>query len=792
MRPFRHFNAESLDAAISILNTYKERAQVVAGGTDLLGIFKDDIHAVYPEILVNIKTITGLSYINEDTDGLKIGALTKLHQIETNQVINEKHPMLAEAAHAVASPQIKNMGTISGNICQEMRCWYYRYPENMFHCTRKGGKFCNALTGENRYHSIFGAVRVDDPPCSLNCPATVNVPSYLSKIREGDFFGAVETLLAANPLPAITGRVCPHFCEEECNRGEFDEAVSIRSIERFMGDYILLNAKEIIKPPEIDTGNRVAIVGSGPAGLSAAYYLRRLGHNVVVYDRMEEPGGMLTYGIPAYRLPKDVVRHHVKALRDAGIEFRLKTDVGNKIILYDLKKDFDSIFLASGAWKQPSIGIENEGLTKSGLEFLTNVNLGVKEVPEKRVVVIGGGNVAVDVGITALRLGAEQVTLVCLESREGMPALELEVEQALEEGIKLMPSWGPLKVLESNGKVAGIELVRCTSVFDDECRFSPTFDRAVKQTIAADQIIMAVGQKTNFTFLDPELPLKIERDLIAVDEDTQETSIPGVFAGGDVTSGPATVIQAIAAGRRAAEAIDRYFKGVEKQEEEKDERRASPLLKFNSDYLIRTNRAKRQQLPISERNISSEDDFGLDQSEIETEANRCFNCGCVAVSPSDIAPALIALDAKIKTTKRTIEAEDFFAAKPMKSTILDPDELVTEIQIPAPKPGSETSYSKFRIRKSIDFPIVSVATVFNMDSGKINEARIVLGAVAPVPLRVKEVEYFLKGKEIGEEVAEEASAIAVKGANPLAMNEYKVQIVKALVKRAILAVAAQV
>jgi NADPH-dependent glutamate synthase beta subunit-like oxidoreductase/CO/xanthine dehydrogenase FAD-binding subunit len=789
MKAFRHFNADSLDAAVSILDKYRGKAQVVAGGTDLLGTLKDRVHFAYPEVIVNVKTIKDLEYIKEDAEGLKIGSLTKLRELVTDRTINEKYRLLAEAASSVASPQIRNMGTIGGNICQETRCWYYRNPENVFYCTRKGGKVCNALTGENRYHSIFKAARVSEVPCSSKCPVTTDIPSYMERIRAGDLPGAAKILIRANPLPAITGRVCPHFCEEGCNRDEFDEAVSIRDIERFMGDYILENAGEIIKTPDIDSGKSVAIIGSGPAGLSAAYYLRMSGQSVTVFDRMEEAGGMLAYGIPSYRLSNDVVRRQVAALKNAGIEFKLKIDVGEDITLDDLKKDFDGLFLASGAWSQPSIGLKGEELTKSGLEFLSNIKQGVKEVPGKKVLVIGGGNVAVDVGISALRLGAEEVTLVCLESREEMPALGWEIEQALEEGINLMTSWGPSRVLESDGKVTGIELVRCVSVFDDAGNFAPAFDDSVKETLESDQIMLAVGQKTDLSFIDPELSLKVRDGLIEVDQETQETNVPGIFAGGDVTSGPATVVEAIASGQRAATALSRYLQGAGAQNEEMENPVSESLLNFNSDYLKRTTRVAMPEIPREKRNITDEDALGLDLKDVEMEANRCFNCGCVAVNPSDIAPALIALDAKIKTTKRIVEAEEFFAVRPMKSTILDPDELVIEIQIPGTKPGNEPAYSKFRIRKSIDFPIVSVASLFFMDSGKIHDARIVLGAVAPVPLRIKEAEDFLKGKEVNQEVAEKAAIIAVKGAIPLARNDYKVQITRTLVKRSILALA---
>jgi NADPH-dependent glutamate synthase beta subunit-like oxidoreductase len=550
-----------------------------------------------------------------------------------------------------------------------------------------------------------------------------------------------------------------------------------------MGDYILEKANEIIKPTKTDTNKRVAIIGSGPAGLSAAYFLRMSGHRVTVFDRMEEPGGMLTYGIPAYRLPKDIVRCVIKMIENTGVEFKLKVNVGVK----DLKKDFDSVFLASGAWRQPSIGLEGEELTKSGLEFLTHVNCGVQEVPGKRVLVVGGGNVAVDVGITALRLGAEQVTLVCLESREEMPALEWEIEQAIEEGVKLMPSWGPCRVLQSDGKVKGIELVRCTSVFDNEGHFVPTFDNTIKEKVEVDQIIMAVGQTTDLSFIDPELSLKIDRGLIVVDQETKETNIPGIFAGGDIATGPATVIEAISVGRRGAITIDLYLRGAEAQAEAKEEKTAKPFLKFNSEYLKRTDRVKISKLPLSERNIEVEDIFGLSLNEIEMEANRCFNCGCVAVNSSDIAVALLALDAKIKIAGsrgiRIIPIAEFCGS--LRNS-LERDEIVTEIQIPKPLGQAKQTFLKFTLRKPIDFAIVSLASVIHVEGGVCKAASISLGAVAPIPIRAVEAEQAIKGKVINALTAGEAAEAAVRDTVTLSMNAYKVEITKTLVKRAIL------
>ena len=457
--------------------------------------------------------------------------------------------------------------------------------------------------------------------------------------------------------------------------------------------------------------------------------------------------------------------------------------------LEDLRKDFDGVFLATGAWVQPSIGTKGEALTKSGLEFLTNVSLGVKEIPKRRVLVIGGGSVAVDVGITALRLGAQEVVLACLECREEMPAFEEEIEQALEEGIKLMPSWGPIRVLETDGQVTGVELRRCTSVFDENACFAPTFDDSDTETVETDQVLMAVGQMTDLSFLGSKSPLHTDGGLIMVNLDTQQTNVPGIFAGGDVTSSRGTVVEAIAAGRRAAASMDQYLRGGEVRGEDREERGAEALLQFNTKCLTRNSRVEMPRIPAGERSVETEETLGFSSEAVEEEANRCFNCGCVAVCPSDVAPALIALDAKIKTTKRTVAAEEFFTAATMKSTVLDPSELVTEIQIPAPKRGSKQVFLKYRLRKAIDFPIVAVAAVIGMKAGKVNAARIALGAVAPIPLRTKKVEAFLVGKKIDGEVAETAADMAVEGVLPLGRNRYKVQITRALVRRAILAAA---
>jgi len=776
LRHFEHVAATSIDHAVAL--GADARAAVIAGGTDLLGVLRDGVHQRAPEVLVDLKPLTALRHVKADAQGLRIGALTTLAEIAGHPVIRARLPLLAQAARAVASPQIRNMGTIGGNLCQEPRCWYYRSPDDRFHCLRKGGEMCAALLGDNRHHSIFGAARTALPACAANCPAHVAIPFYLKAIRTGDLDAAARLVLERNPLPAITGRVCPHYCESHCIRNDLDEAVSTRAIERHLGDHILAHAARFMAPPRTQTRKRVAVVGAGPAGLAAAYYLRRAGHRVTVYDRMPEAGGMLTYCIPAYRLPKEVVRGQIAAFRGMGVEFVLDTPIGPK--LTRVRRDHDAVFLATGAWRQKSLGLEHEELLRLGLDFLVDIQRGRREAPGQRVLVIGGGSVAVDVAIAARRLGAASVTMACLEAREIMPAFPDDLELALEEGIELLPSWGPHRVLTRAGKLTGLELKRCTSVFDGEGRFNPSYDPTTTMTVEADCVLTAIGQGADLAWA--ERGLKSERGLLVVDTDTQATSLAHVFAGGEAVTGASTVVAALAAGRRAALAIDAALTG----RPVKAETAAEPAIAIHIDALTAQPRVRETTRPPSARTIDGEDIATLDLRAVETEARRCIDCGCVAVNAADLAPALLALEARIKTTRRTLAAEAFFAARVKSTTVLEPGELVTEIAIPVLPPHTVQRYLKFRIRNAIDFPVVGVAAVLTLNRRKVVSARVALGAVAPVPRRCREVEQFLAGRLLTEETAEVASTLAIRGVQPLANNRFKLAIVQALVRRVIL------
>ena len=783
MKYFEHESAATFDEAVSLLKeSPKGKTVVMAGGSDLIGVLKEQILEDYPEKVVDLKTVRGGEYIKQDGDTIEIGALTKLCDIVKSDLLNEKAPVLSQAARSVATPLIRNVATMGGNICQDVRCWFYRYPHGIggrMDCMRKGGKECYAVMGDNRYHSIFGGMKVHTTPCSVQCPANTDIPAYMERLRQGDVEGAAHILMEANPIPMITSRVCAHTCQEQCNRCGSDESVSIHGVERYVGDYILEHPDTFYRAPETETGHKVALVGAGPAGLSAAYYLRKAGHDVTVFDKMEEPGGMLTYAIPNYRLPKSYVKQVAAAYEKMGIRFRLGCCLGEDIQAEDLEKEYDNVFYATGAWKRPVLGFDGEEFTEFGLQFLMEVNQWMNKKDRRHVLVVGGGNVAMDVAITARRLGAESVTLACLESEPEMPASREEIARAREEGIEIMPSYGVSKAIYEGSQVTGMELMRCTSVKDVNGRFNPRYDREETLRVSADSILMAAGQKVDLSFLGDKYGLALERGLIQVDKDTQATSKSGIYAGGDATTGPATVIQGVRSGRNAAEAINRGYAVMPER------RREDKFIHFDTAGVKEEHAVKDKELSAAERALDKEDSFTLTGEEAAREAGRCMNCGCYSVNASDISPVLILLDARIVTTKKTVRAADFFTTRLKAADMLDTDELVTAVRFRVPE-GYTTAYDKFRVREAVDFAIVSLAYAYRMKDGLIEDARIVLGGVAPVPMERKKVEAFLAGRKPDEALAEAAAELAVEGTAAMANNSYKIQEVRALIKKMIL------
>lgn len=785
MKDFTYINPQSAEEASRLL--MEPDTVAIAGGTDLLGVLKDGLLPNYPERVVNIKAIPGLDCIEEKEDGLHIGAAVTLREISDSGTVKGAWPALADAARSVAAPNLRNTATIGGNLCQDIRCWYYRYPDILggrIDCARKSGHLCSAMMGENRYHSIFGAAKVCETPCTGKCPAHTDISAYMELVRAGDYEGAARILLEVNPMPAITSRVCAHFCMEGCNRNTYDESLNVGSIERFLGDYILEHADTFFHSPEKENGKKVSIVGSGPAGLAAASYLRQSGYRVKIYEKQKEAGGCLTYAIPAYRLPKEIVKKFVAVLEGIGVEFSCGCNVGTDVALDDIYKESDSVILDTGTWKRPLIGLAGEELTRFGLEFLMDVNDYILDRPGSDVVVVGGGNVAMDVAITAKRLGAAKVTMVCLEQRDSMPANEEEVTRALEEGVVILNGWGPKEILREENRVKGIVFKSCPQVLDENGRFNPVYDESKLMTLDSDIIMMAIGQKADLDFLKGSYEVETERGRIKAAEGCR-TSVDGIFAAGDVTTGPATVIKAIAAGKEAAVALNRYC-GQERLEVEvqASERLHKKLASFAADSCRHDRQAVQAPLlPVDERAMDKEDMGALSEAEVKNEASRCFNCGCLAVNPSDMANMLYAYGARIVTNMRTLDGETFFTASTKVKDTLRPGEILTEIVVPRPEEGTAAVYDKYRTRKSIDFAILALAGTLKVEDGKVKDISMVLGAAAPVPVKLKEAEEYLRGNELTEERAGKAAEIALKNAIALENNSYKIDMAKVMIRR---------
>lgn len=784
MKNFTYKNPASVEEAVSFL--MEPGTVAMGGGTDLLGVLKDGLLPEYPGQVVNLKNIPGLNRIEEQEDGLHIVAAATLRDVADSPVVGSRWPALQTAAKSVATPNLRNTATVAGNICQDIRCWYYRYPDILggkINCARKSGHLCSAMMGENRYHSIFGAAKVCETPCTGKCPAHTDISAYMEMVRAGEYESAARVLLEVNPMPAITSRVCAHFCMEGCNRNTYDESLNVGSIERFLGDYILEHADQFLTKPERENGKHISIVGSGPAGLTAACYLRQSGYRVTVYEKQKEAGGCLSYAIPAYRLPKEIVRRFVGALEHMGVAFRCGCAVGTDIQLEEIYQDSDGVMLDTGTWKRPLIGLAGEELTRFGLEFLVDVNNYILEKPGSDVVVVGGGNVAMDVAITAKRLGAPNVTMVCLEQRDGMPANEEEVTRALEEGVVIQNGWGPKEVLRRDGAVSGIVFKSCPRVLDETGRFNPVYDEDKLLTLDADIILMAIGQKADLEFLNGAYEVETERGRIKALEGNR-TSVDGIFAGGDVTTGPATVIKAIAAGKETAVAINRHC-GLEPLEVEKaqEAREATKLASFDPGCRHSRSAVKSPLLPVEERGMDKEDMGDLPEEAVRGEACRCFNCGCLAVNPSDMANMLYAYGARVRTSLRELDGAVFFAGSTRVKDILKPGEIVLEIVVPKPEPGTVAVYDKYRVRKSIDFAVLAVAGTYRLEDGLVKEISLVLGAVAPIPMKMTEAENYLRGKALNEEAAREAAEIALRHAIPLEMNGYKIEMAKVMVRR---------
>jgi len=465
--------------------------------------------------------------------------------------------------------------------------------------------------------------------CKDACPVHANVLGYIKLIAEGEFQEAYKLIRDTNPLPASVGRVCYAPCEEACNRGQLDEPMAIRDLKRFAADQV--NIEELEVPSVTKTDKKVAIVGSGPAGLAAANDLALKGHNVTVFEALSEPGGMLRVGIPEYRLPKETLRKEIGYIQKLGVEIKTGVQVGKNVTLEEIKKEYDAVFIGAGAHGGMRLRVEGEELpgVMEGIRFLRAVNLGEKVEVGKKTAVIGGGNTAVDCARTAKRLGAEDVKIVYRRSRSEMPASAEEVAAVEEEGIGIEFLTTPTRFFSANGRLSQMECVKMKLGEPDASgRPRPIPIEGSEFTTPIDTVIGALGQAPETEFAK-ELGISLSRrGMIEIDPKTGATNIEGVFAGGDVVTGPAFVIDAIAAGKKAARSIDLYLRGepLEVEEEEKEpEKLSAEEIEDRRKRFPSQKRVKMQEKPIGERiKDFREVSLGYMAEEAVEEASRCL------------------------------------------------------------------------------------------------------------------------------------------------------------------------
>jgi formate dehydrogenase beta subunit len=494
-------------------------------------------------------------------------------------------------------------------------------------------------------------------PCQQTCPAEIDIPKYIYLTKIGDYEGAVNTIRERNPLLLACGRVCPHPCENKCRRGIEDEPVSINQLKRFVADYEMNSGKRLPISCAPDTGKKVAVIGGGPAGLSNAFFLRRLGHAVTIFDAMPKLGGMIRYGIPEYRLPKEVLAWEIQGILDLGVEHKPNMKLGKDFDIGSLMAaGFDAVFLGIGAWKDYSLRVEGENLEGcyTGINFLTNFALWQQEKPHdkrpfvgKKCVVIGGGNTAIDCVRTLIRLGADEVSIVYRRTRKEMPANMVEIEAAEHEGVNFTFLAAPTRVIgDEEGKVVGLEYLKMELGEPDASgRRSPIPIEGSETVMDIDMLITAIGQGPDIFFkdeskrLDEDLKVTRWNTIDSADPIALQSSIPYIFTGGDAATGADLVVSAIGAGRRAARSIHMYLTGQDVTAPAKTLFKNNiPVSIFESvPGLTKSPRTKMPELPVDERIKSFvEADLVISEEEALHESNRCLQC-CLICYNKDAA-----------------------------------------------------------------------------------------------------------------------------------------------------------
>ena len=471
------------------------------------------------------------------------------------------------------------------------------------------------------------------PPCQAACPVRLDIRGYMEAIIDGQYEKSFSLIAHRIPFPATISRICPAPCEEKCNRGTMDDPIAINALKRFVADFKgARDARREVASAARTKPEKIAIIGSGPAGLTAAFDLVRVGYGVTVFEALSVPGGMMAVGIPEYRLPREILWAEIEAIRRSGVEIRLNSPVGGDgIPLDDLwAQGYSAIFMAVGAHKSLTLGLPNEDIEGivDGAAWLRNVNFGKKVKAGERVVVVGGGSVAVDSARVALRLGAKQVSIIYRRTQEEMPAMGDEIREAIKEGVRIRYLSSPCRIMTRNGRCVGLECSETTVGEPDERgRKRPIQLGGSEFVVDADMVISAVGQIPDLSFLDMERLDVASGGTIRVDPQTMATRVDGIFAGGDAVSGPSTVIEAIAAGKKGAISIERYLR------RERPNGEAPPLstIPFEDVDTGQFKRRKRQKMPVlpPKKRLEGfkEVEIGLSELAARREADRCLQCG---------------------------------------------------------------------------------------------------------------------------------------------------------------------
>ncbi len=541
-------------------------------------------------------------------------------------------------------------------------------------------------------------------PCKTACPAHVAVQGYLKLAAQGRYRDALALIKRENPLPAVCGRICNRRCEDACTRGRVDAAVAIDEVKKFVAAADLDPATRYV-PPAVTPSNRggfpqkVAIVGAGPAGLSCAYYLAEKGYAPTVFDRNPRPGGMLSYGIPSFKLEQDVIDAEIDVMAQMGVEFRLGVDVGSDVTLDELREQgYDAFYLAIGCQGSRSAGIpgEDAGRVSSAVDFLHRAAEGALDGASLgRTVVVGGGNVAVDVARTAARAGASSVEMRSLEQRGEMPASDEELEEAAEDGVTVTCGWGPAEVrVGDDGSVSSVVFKRCVRVFDDEGRFSPVYDEADTEEVPCDTLVFSIGQAVEWGALLEGSAVELGRGgSPVVDPVTYQTAEPDVFCGGDVVTGPRFAIDAIAQGHEAAVSIHRYVHPGSSLTVGRNPRFYVELDK--DDAVLPSYDTSSRQRPATDGAKEKAEPFReyagtLTEEQVRTETARCLSCGASWVDPNQC------IGCGLCTTRCEFDAIHLVRDHPEASTMVRSEDKLKAIGPYALKRAAKIAVRKIR------------------------------------------------------------------------------------------------